>query len=271
MHRLIRKKPGSKIYVSYSSGFEKEDLRKIGFSGDIEKRKKSYVSSGNLLNIISYRSWCDKVDESIFQSFFQSDSYDHARYKPKKRLKDVFNKEIEDSFNRVGLDKVHCKVFSTFINLIETKSIDINNNLFYLFNKNNNIDLEGLGLDPKLIYSNDYENYSLGVWLYSEPLEIRSVGFWRSVIYKLGKNFDDIIKNSEYLSNQTKSTEVKNLYNIISDKLYCIKRSYSLSGLQKDSVDKVCDLYLSYCCAFDKTIRNKIEDEIFDIINKSGH
>ena len=271
MHRLIKKIPGCKVYLTYAAGYEKENLRKIGFSKDVEKRKKNYVSSGNLINIIYEKSDYDDVDEPMLHSYFHKESYSHEKYKPIKRLKEVFYPSIEKTFDEIELREVYCQVFSDFLNLVKNKSSNTSINQLYLLNKQNKIDLKTLGLDGKMLYSGDYRKYTLNVWLCTEPLSKRHAGFWRSVIYRLGDNFEDIIKNAENLSNQTDSSCIKKIYNLISDKLFCIKNSCSLVGLSESSRNKVYNLYLSYCSTNNIDIRKNLESKMFDIINKSGH
>ena len=285
MKELIRKNSGDKIYLRFAHGFKNESLRKIGWSEDIEKRLKSYKSHGDLSENIVERHG-DGVDEQIFHSYFQSDCYKHLKYKTIKRLKDTFCNKIfnlDNIFGEISSSEIHCNVFDKFIDLIYHGSSDKKLNLLYDLTNSGKFDFRGLGLELSTDIHDIYD-IPLDDWLDTDPGTFRSVGFWRSILYKFGNDYKGIIDKVYNEADKCwdkrgiypNIADVQRLYNSVGNKLGRIMRCKELVDLPEDIKLEVCDLVLSYFCAKNTKntdIRKEIRKEIDDILNtqRSGH
>lgn len=282
MIELIRKDQGEKIYLRFAHGYENESLRKIGWSKDTEKRLKNYKSHGDISDNIAERGG-DGVDEDLFKSYFQTDCYKHIKYNIKSRLKDLFCNSIFDidkMFVDTNQEKIQCDIFDEFIDLVSCNSPDDGINLFYKLTSNK-LDLKGLGLNPKDVdirYNPNYEDLSLNYWLDTDPNKKRSIGFWRSVLYKFNdsSDYDEMIDNLYNTGDTMESVSAKNIYYGIANKIFMVSMCKEVKNLSMITKCQVCNLVLSYFCAKNTKntdIRKEIRKEIDDILNtqRSGH
>ena len=253
-NNIIRRVAGSVLYLKSALGLNDEILRKIGSSEHVSSRKKVYRSSGNLSSWI-HTLVGDKVDEFAVQGYLQDYKYEDLDTKGK--ISDYFNvsEVLDNTFKNLKLDKMYKDIFDDIKHRKNIWGDIIFSDKHYGFVEN----IIGL-------YSKSTTGYCLGNWLYGEPRTKKSVGFWRSLVYTF-KDFDSILEADIYKTCNKNST-VEYLFYCLHIKLENLAKVIKENCSNPEDIDTVKKLYLSYCTTMDNSIRDEIEDEIFDIINK---
>ncbi len=247
MNNIIRRVADSIVYLTAGIGFEREPILKIGSSEHEESREKSYKASGNLSGWLCKKSGWDEIEEFVSQVYYQDKKYD--KYKKKKHVLDYFyqSSELESNFKDLELNKLYYNIFSDFT--------EYGKCFEYLIGNSSLLDVIG---------AYDVREKKLDYWLRSEPRTEKSASFWRMIIYSCGNDYDSIV-------NHISETKYSNkALNYLKNKLENLQKTIEISCKNnKSNVDKVKNLYLTYCSTMNVNIRKEVEKEIYGIINNN--